>query len=235
MLESRAAEKKTVLPVFSTYRNKYISEINLWRKDTSIMRKDQIFERLWAIEKEQILWSDIPPGFEDIYNLPHRNDYGIDLINLEFTETSQVKHYGNTSTVTWTDMSKYSTYSKDLLNIQKLNLLTTLEAKIDKMVIRLFKNNPEYIQRQSFDTLVEKIPTLLKIEDITIKCSVIEQRHYLVDTSESIMQNPKDIIKVQWPCGAGKTYLALDLFQKIKSDKIVFGYLKKSNLNQHSM
>ena len=209
-----------MLPLFSVYKNKYIAEINHWRKNQTL-RDDQIFERLWAIEKEQILWTDIPPGFEDLYDLPHRNDYGIDLINLEFTETSQVKHYGNTSTITWTDMSKYSTYSKDLLNIQKLNLLTTPDAKIDKMVTRLFKYDPECIQRESFQNLLQKIPEQLIYEDNTHKCSIIEQRPYLVFTSESILKNPKDIINVQWPCGSGKTYLALDLYQKLKSDKIV--------------
>ena len=208
-----------MLPSFSVYKNKYIAEINHWRQD-KVLRDDQIFERLWAIEKEQILWSDIPPGFEDIYELPHKNDYGVDLINLEFTETSQVKHYCKTSTITWTDMSKYNTYSKDILNIHKLNLLTTLDAKIDKMVQRLFKNNPEFIQREAFEDLLVKIPEELVFEDDTKKCSVIEQRPYLVSTSESIMQNPKDVIKVQWPCGAGKTYLALDLYQKVKSDKV---------------
>jgi superfamily II DNA or RNA helicase len=200
------------------YKNKYIAEINQWRADNSRYPDHQIYERLWAIEKSQILWSDIPPGFEDIYELPTRNDYGIDLIDLKYTETSQVKFYRENSTITWTAITNYTSYSRDILGINNLNILTTPEAKIDKMVKRLLISNLECIQRQSFEALIGKIPEKL-VFDRDIKCSEIEPRPYLVSTSESIIASDKPLLKVQWPCGVGKTYLALYLFT-LFTDKV---------------
>ena len=201
--------------MLEAYKNKYIAEINQWRGGNSQVPVHQMYERLWAIEKGQILWTDIPPGFEDIYDLPHRNDYGIDLIDLQYSGTSQVKFYGETSFIKWSDITNYTSYSKDILGIQKLNLLTTPVAKIDKMVQRLFANNPEFIQRMTLDALLEKIPIEVIFED-EVKCSQIEERSYLLSTANSIIEMSKPFIKVQWPCGTGKTYLALYLFTKIQ-------------------
>ena len=196
--------------MLSLYRNKYITDINRWRKDKTLFRKDQIYERLWAIEKGHILWTDIPPGFEDQFNLPHRNDYGIDTLNLEYTETGQVKMYGPKSRISWTDICKYVKYS-EVLGINKLNLLTTIEPKIDKMALKLF--NPESIQRESFDSLLSRIPENIIIEE-KIVVKQIEDRPYLLNAIEFVSNSQKEILKIQKPCGAGKTFFAAKLIGK---------------------
>ena len=72
------------------YKNKYIDEIN---RGQMILTKDKLYERLCALESQHVLWDDIPPGFEKMHDLPHLMDYGIDTINLEYTQTGQVKCY----------------------------------------------------------------------------------------------------------------------------------------------
>ena len=200
-----------MLPAHSLYKNKYITEINRYRKDPTQFRPDQIYERLWALKKDHILWSDIPPGFEDHYALPHRNDYGIDTLNLEYTESGQVKMYGPNSLITWKDMTNYHSYSTEILGINKLNLLTTPEAKIDKMVLRLFSSCPESIQRNSFEELLSLVPENIEVEENTTLVEKIEERPYNKIATQMILDSFKEILLVQLPCGSGKTFLAANV------------------------
>ena len=203
-----------MLPSYSLYKNKYISEINRWKIDKSLFRPDQIFERLWALNKGHILWSDIPPGFEDHYNLPHRNDYGIDTLNLDYTESGQVKNYGPNSFITWKDISNYHSYSTGILGINKLNLLTTHEAKIDKMVSRLFSSCPESIQRNSFEELLSLVPENMEVDEDTALVEKIEERPYNLIATQIILDSSKKILRIQKPCGSGKTFLAANVHLK---------------------
>ena len=216
--------------MYELYRQKYITEINRYRYDNTIFRPDQVYERLWALAKNHILWTDIPPGFEDTYKLPHRNDYGVDSITLDFSETGQMKFYGPESTITWKAISTFNTYSKEILGIDNLLLLTTPEAKIDSMVQRLFINNPERIERKSFDELMLLVPENEKQEgndsnndsnnDINNdSCVDIEAREYQTKTVKSILENPKPTIKVEWCCGLGKTFLSMLLHQTRSKDE----------------
>jgi RNAse (barnase) inhibitor barstar len=107
------------------------------------------------------------------------------------------------------------------LGIKKLNLLTTPEAKIDKMILRSFDDEKEFIQRKSFDELIEKVPKInYSNNNDEEKCSKIEQRPYLVKTTKDILENIKNYLKIQWPCGLGKTYLALNLHIQSGSDGV---------------
>ena len=94
------------------YQNRYINLLS----DVSIP-KHKKFEYLSAIELTHISWDDLPPDFEEHFDLPHRMDYGVDTINLQYTQTGQAKCYGSNSTIKWSDICNFRTYSKDLLDI----------------------------------------------------------------------------------------------------------------------
>ncbi len=78
---------------YSKYRQKYINFIDDYGYDDTKFKDHYIFEILYALELNLILWSDIPPNFDELYDLPHTMDYGVDLIDLEYTRTGQVKKY----------------------------------------------------------------------------------------------------------------------------------------------
>ena len=54
--------------------------------------------------------------------IPHKIDYGVDLVTLDYSKSCQVKLYNEKSRITWTDISKYYTYSKGILNIDDMIL-----------------------------------------------------------------------------------------------------------------
>ena len=198
------------------YKLKYQQEVIKWRKDTSLFRQDQIYERLWALERGMILWPDLPPGFDEVFEIPHNRDYGIDVVDLDFTKAGQVKLYGKTSMITWTDGSKFSQYCEKIFKIHMENqfFFTTPEAKIDSILQRTYKGFPNFMQRKSFDELLANVPDVLPNDESQESKSLkIEPRTYLVETCERIMQNQKDVLKVEWPCGLGKTYIPLYLHQ----------------------
>ena len=98
------------------YRNKYIHYIHQFHKKHVKDEEHRIYEYLWAVRMGMIMWNDIPPGFEDMYDIPHRRDYGIDLISLDYARSAQVKLYQTKhSRITWEDMAKYLTYSDKIL------------------------------------------------------------------------------------------------------------------------
>ena len=199
------------LPAYETYKNKYLNEIFSWQRDKNLFRADEIYERLCALELGHILWRDLPPGFEDFFTLPHRNDYGVDSINLEYTETGQMKHYGANSMVTWTKITNFLSYSKEILGIHKLFLCVQPVAKIDSMVeLMAQKKSNLSILRLDFNLLLQDLPCALVFEEDETKIG-IQQRPYLVSTTEKILKNKNYDFKVQWPCGLGKTFLAYNL------------------------
>ena len=192
---------------YNKYLLKYKNIIYDYKNNNKNYEEFYIFEVLYAIKLGLILWEDIPPGFEEIYNLPHKRDYGIDLISLQFDKTSQVKMYNN-SLITWSDMCKYNCYSKDILEIKDLTLATTTTAKIDKMVQRLFKNENYHILRNNFDDMLKN--TICEYTPIEkIKPKNIEERHYLLDCYDLIINSNKKELRLQLPCGTGKTFIIL--------------------------
>ena len=46
-----------------------------------------------AIDLEMILWDDLPPGFDSKFKVPHKIDYGVDLVTLDYSKSCQVKLY----------------------------------------------------------------------------------------------------------------------------------------------
>ena len=114
---------------------KYENTVSQYKAGICSLQKHQIYEMLWALEKGFILWDDLPPNIDELYDLPNLMDYGIDLINENFTKCSQVKLYGPNSMITWSHYSNFYTYARTLLKINELTLNTTTDALISKHVV----------------------------------------------------------------------------------------------------
>jgi superfamily II DNA or RNA helicase len=209
---------------YTKYKNKYVTIINDYLNDTTLYKDYYIYEVLYAIELKMILWEDLPPNFDEVYKLPHRRDYGIDLINLNYEETAQVKLYGNKSNITWSHFSNFYTYSKELLNISNMILATTEDAKLDSLVLNIFEKNKKIkLFRNKFDDLISAIPGCTnhiknnKNDKNDIK---IEEREYLLKCNEIAIDTKKDKLYFQLPCGTGKTYIILYIIKEsLKNNK----------------
>ena len=196
--------------------------ISDYRKNKESYKEHYIYEVLWAIKKKYILWSDLPPNFQEKYKIPHIKDYGIDLISLENDFAAQVKHYGNKSTINFSHMANFYAYSSGILGISKENLylLTTQEAKIDKMAERLLLGCN--IDRMVFQDMIDEVPTFELPKDETNDVYEIEQRQYLVNCSKIFRESEKKILKFELPCGMGKSFIVFDIIKKSSGKHIIF-------------
>jgi hypothetical protein len=107
----------------------------------NILPKWKVYEYLVAIELKMLMWDDAFEELSKIKDLPFQKDYGIDLISPDFTKTAQVKYYSDTSTITWRDVSTYSSYSLMILGIKDMQIVTTSVAKILPIVEQTIKIN----------------------------------------------------------------------------------------------
>ena len=191
------------------YQDKYDKRYMELLADKSIP-KHKLFEYLCALELGHISWDDLPPDFEDHFDLPHTRDYGVDTINLEYTQTGQAKLYNEKSTIKWADMTNFRTYSVDLLNIGDMVLFTTNNSKIDSLVNKLINDGKLKLRRGSYDELMNKWrKTPVNIQPTKDKQLIIEERSYLLKCHNIITGSTKKILKCQLPCGTGKTYIMI--------------------------
>jgi len=199
----------------NTYINKYLNVIKQYEEGNNIAPKHKIYEILWALHTNMILWDDIPPNFKKLFNLPHIRDYGIDLIDLDCTRTAQVKLYNNNSTITWSHMANYLTYSHYLLKIDNMSLLTTKDAKINNLVKKMIIDDECNLHTINFDDLhnqvITSIPQSFEVVPTTFP---IEQRTYLVECTNLFVSSPKPFLKFQLPCGVGKGYIMLNIIKQ---------------------
>jgi superfamily II DNA or RNA helicase len=204
-----------MLSQYLSYKNKYIAMVNNTNLNMPTHKK---YEILWAIEKEMILWDDLPPEFGEHFDLPHIRDYGVDLIDLEYTKTAQVKHYSKNSTITWTDITNYTSYSKELLGITNMNLLTTSYAKIDSLTKKLITNMNINVSNNDFENYFvhNRISNNIIHDNKPIITSNIniEQREYLVECTNIFLTTvDKNKFYFQLPCGTGKSYIILNIIK----------------------
>jgi len=212
------------------YKNYYFSRLITWKKNPLKEPLHKIFEILWALDLGMILWDDIHPSFCETYNVPHRRDYGIDIIDLDNTRTGQVKLYGKTSTITFKSGSTFLQYS-DHLNIRKENsyILTTPEAKIDPMLDSCIKKSNIPVKRKSFEDLLKQYkPFLDKFileENTSVKSTKsqiqIETRDFILKCDNIIKTKEKKIFKFELPPGVGKSYLMFYIILENKEEKFV--------------
>jgi hypothetical protein len=192
--------------------NSYINHV---KKYHNVEHKHKIFEYLIAIVSSMLMWDDIPPDFCEKHNLPHRRDYGIDVLDINGKKTGQVKLYGKNSIISFKCLSTYLSYSKEILKIDDINLFTTPFAKIDSMIERISSLKTH---RFDYDSLLKEVLSMKISENHKISDIKIEQRDYLIDCV-SMINGDKTNLKFQLPPGTGKSFIAYDAIIKKKCNK----------------
>ena len=79
--------------IYEKYRNNYLRLIKQWSLGNYNLKKHKVFELLYSLELGMILWEDLPPDFDVKFKVPHRRDYGIDLVTLPYDKSCQLKLY----------------------------------------------------------------------------------------------------------------------------------------------
>jgi superfamily II DNA or RNA helicase len=191
------------------WRNKYINDIKNIQSNKTILLKYKIFEILYALKLNLILWEDISPDIVKKYNIPHRCDYGVDLVSINYDKCVQVKLYEK-SRITWKHFCTFRTYSKDILEIDNMILATCKNVKLDKLAkIKLIDSGKIKLIENNYDDLMYEMCQLKIVDLIQPKSGIIEKRLYLLDCYNLLQNSTNDIINFQLPCGTGKTYIML--------------------------
>ena len=198
------------LEKYEKYKNKYYNIINQCTNNQIDIPQHKQFEYLCALDSNMIMWEDIPPGFDDKFDVPTRMDYGIDLISLDYDKTGQVKYYSKNSSINYSDIANYQSYSNVILKISNMTLYTTFDAKICKMADRLMKGCIK-VERKSFQELIDKIPQIEIKDEIKKEVLIIEQRDYLIECTNIFFENDKNIFRFQLPCGSGKSFIIFNI------------------------
>ena len=165
------------------YHNMYLGCIHRFINNNGNKPDHKIYEYLYALELGLINWDDLPPDFDEKFNLPHKMDYGVDLVDLDYTKSCQVKKYENT-TITWSHLSNFKTYSYDVLGIKHGNMIlaTTKSAKINKLGQQTLIDSRKIILiRNEFDDLIKKYAKIKPKNTRTKKVKKIEKREYLLE------------------------------------------------------
>ena len=208
------------------YHNMYLECIKCFINKKSDKPDHKIYEYLYALELGLINWDDLPPDFDEQFNIPHKMDYGVDLVDLDYTKSCQVKKYENT-TITWSHLCKFKTYSSDILDIENGNIIlaTTKSAKIDKLgQQKLIDSGKIILIRNEFDDLIEKYSKIKPKKQDNKQVKQIEKRSYLLECHNAIISSNNTKIKCQLPCGCGKSFIMLYTIQQEleKNDKLKF-------------
>eukprot|EP00929_Paragymnodinium_shiwhaense_P109398 TRINITY_DN75803_c0_g1_i1.p1 TRINITY_DN75803_c0_g1~~TRINITY_DN75803_c0_g1_i1.p1 ORF type:complete len:1049 (-),score=111.10 TRINITY_DN75803_c0_g1_i1:175-3321(-) len=184
------------------------------------------YEMLWALSLDLILWDDLPPNSGEFLQLRSLRDQGIDLFSVTAELVAQVKLYSDNSTIGWREFGTFFAYATRIVGralgkAPAMLLLTTPEARVAETVQEaLWPESAESIDllRKSFDELLEEAKPQLPLEEEsrvgTAKSTVVEERWYLKEAYQIIANSTKQCVKLQLPCGTGKTYIALYTIQK---------------------
>ena len=204
------------------YKNMYLECIHRYIDKTSDKPDHKIYEYLYALELGLISWDDLPPDFDEHFEIPHKLDYGIDLVDLDYQMACQVKKYENTR-ITWSHLCKFKTYASDILDIKNGNIIlaTTTSAKIDELgKLKLIDTGKMQLIRNDFNDLIKKYSKIKPKKQVKQICKKIEKRDYLLECYKTIINASNTKVKCQLPCGCGKTFIVLYTIQKeLKKDK----------------
>jgi superfamily II DNA or RNA helicase len=204
----------------SKYNNMYLELIHKFNKDRTSVKDFKIFEYMYAIKLGMIHWSDLPPDFDEHYDIPHCMDYGVDLFSLDYKKACQVKKYER-SMITWSHFCKFVTYARDVMEVDKMILGTTKNAKIDRMAQKkLVDSGKVELIRNDFEGMLSEFMKYKVIKEKNKIIKEIEERDYLLECYETIVESNKYTIKNQLPCGTGKTFIMLYTIKKeLEKDK----------------
>ena len=200
----------------------YLECIHRYINKTSDKPDHKIYEYLYALELGLISWDDLPPDFDEHFEIPHKLDYGIDLVDLDYQMACQVKKYENTR-ITWSHLCKFKTYASDILDIKNGNIIlaTTTSAKIDELgKLKLIDTGKMQLMRNDFDDLIKKYSKIKPKKQVKQVYKKIEKRDYLLECHKTIINASNTKVKCQLPCGCGKTFIVLYTIQKeLEKDK----------------
>ena len=203
---------------YGKYRRKYVEDIRHYAQNTAIFEPHAIFEKLTALELGHIVWADLPPNFEERFDIPRRHDHGVDSVDLGFTQTAQAKFYQSTgSRINYTDMCTFSTYSTILLGITDMVLATTHTAKLSAMAGTVCRNASIDVRRYDYDTLLRTYGGGDALPNQTPGPPIVsllpDRRDYQSDACRVIREadaaGARAPVRLQLPCGTGKTYIML--------------------------
>jgi hypothetical protein len=90
-----------------TLRQHHVSKVK-------VIPDHKAFEIAWAIKMGYIMYDDVPPNFIRACGIQDTRDFGTDLVSHDKKGSAQVKLYGDSTSVDFTDMAKFYTHS-DLL------------------------------------------------------------------------------------------------------------------------
>lgn len=135
------------------YHNAYIAILNEYKVDNTKYYRWKMFELLIALELDMILWENAKNMVKKYVTLPATNDYGTDLIDLEFTRTVQVK--SRNVHVTHVGISTYVNHSVWWLGIPQLILAIEDTVTYNEDV----KTSMPQILVYNFKELMEKVPS----------------------------------------------------------------------------
>ena len=101
-----------------------------------------------------------------------------------------------------------------MIDIKNLILGTTKKAKIDKMALKFINDGFVSLQRKSYKKLLKKFSNYEIIKKEKKEIIEIEERHYLLDCYNLVLNSSKNKLNFQLPCGTGKTFIMLYIIKK---------------------
>lgn len=144
---------------YQSYVKKYIDIIKDFKSNKINIPEHKIFEYLVALELGMILWSDARDIVDKYVLLEHKNDYGTDLVDLEFTRTCQVTL---AKRITHAKASKYVAHSVWKLCIPDMTLAITDAADEPNYIVKdLVPNIVVYNYNQLLNKLLVTLPNLI--------------------------------------------------------------------------
>lgn len=204
---------------YAHYANQYKTLLFHWKHGRVALVDYFVFEVAYALHLKHLLWRDIPPDFEDRYDLPHQRDYGVDTVSLAFSQTAQIKYYHQTS-VKWSDITNYTALSGQVLGISKMCIGTTPEARVtDRMLLALCAKQRIPILRHTRDALVSDALKGFAPHEAPERTTTIELRPYLLAAHAAIVAASQPVVRLQLPCGTGKSYVMLHtMLEHLRTD-----------------
>jgi len=91
------------------------------------------FEYLCALEMRAVHWSKIPKEIKAKYDLPPKQDYGVDAMTLDGKMTVQAKWRPASGYINFTEISTFYTLSHGIIGAKRLVLITSVECNAPKM------------------------------------------------------------------------------------------------------
>ena len=192
------------------YYNKYRTLLYRWKNGEVHHPEHKIFEMVYALYLNHVLWDDLPPDFGDRFQLPHMRDFGVDTLSWTYDQTCQVKHYTSSSLIKWSDFTNFTAYTKDVLNLTNMCIGTTPDARMDRMAQHCCTKNNITVHRHTLTTLLDRALDKYEPDNKrTTPTMIIEPREYLLNAYHTIETSKKAVLKLQLPCGTGKSYIML--------------------------